>query len=144
MATFDESLQTYREKREELRALQGEIQIDINQYEQMGKAIGTKKRRYNVVRKQMMGAHDALIPELKKEAAAHPVMDAHAKPDELPKTDAEVVKMDGEAPAAVTPAPEAPVEYPSEEVLAAPGAIGPGGSIPEVEEPEATEDTSKR
>lgn len=97
MATFDDTLKTYQEKRAELRGLQSEIQTTENEYRQKGKDLAASKRRYNSVRKQLLASQDALIPELKKEVAAHPLLDPHDKPDELPSTEAEAVKLDGPA-----------------------------------------------
>ena len=105
MPKFDDTLKTYIDKRAELRELQGEIQTRTNEYEKLGKAVGSLKRKYNKTRSQLMTAQDHLIPDLKAEAAAHPVMDLHAKPDELPKTDAEAVKMEGVAAAAPAAGP---------------------------------------
>jgi DNA gyrase/topoisomerase IV subunit A len=91
--TFDEALVTYQDSRTKTREALSEVHRLENQYLELGKELAQSKRRYNVVRRNLQRAQDALIPELRKEVASHQLLDPIEKPEELPATEAETVAL---------------------------------------------------
>ena len=71
--TFDDAYDSYRTKRDELRALQGELAKDIEEHEGLGKAIVNKRKIYRTKYKGLVEAQSILKPELDKEVMSHPL-----------------------------------------------------------------------
>lgn len=71
--TFDQCLEDYRSKRDELRQLQSDMDKLANERRRISKDIKAKHREYKTKHREMLDAMAQLVPELNKEVQAHPM-----------------------------------------------------------------------
>lgn len=72
---FDKAFEEYLDIRNKLREQQGEIDKKRNELATMGRDLESIKKKFNVDRRKLVKAQDALIPVLRKEVASFPLPD---------------------------------------------------------------------
>lgn len=71
--TFDETLETYRQKRDELRTAQSNLDKLANERRKLSKEIAQAHRAYKTAHREYLDLANQLQPELNKEIHAHPM-----------------------------------------------------------------------
>ena len=70
---LETALETYREKRKEVRELQSHLDKLANDRRKLSKDIAQGHRSYKTKHRELLEAQAALKPELDKEVQAHPL-----------------------------------------------------------------------